>query len=390
MMRFRPRPLAPRRGFCVLFAAIFAALNAPAVATGQGTLSTQGFGYPPGQMSSRALGTAGAMAGFDAQSPLNPAALAEAAAGSVGMQYDPEFRTVTGPDGKSRSTTARFNNVSAVLPAGSRWFVGLSASSLLDRTWATAVTGQDSIGNQLVPSTERVTSTGGITDLRLGVARVIGTRLSLGIGVHGYTGSNKISVAQSFPDTLSFGRISQNTVVNYRGSAVSAGVDWKPVRSVGIAVSARNGGSVSLRTADTLLSTARIPDRYAASLRVTAGPGVVVALRAARDHWSSLTPLSTSGARAVDALDLSAGVELSAQRLAERGVVLRLGARRRDLPFEAAGAPVREMVFAGGLGVPFARDRSVLDFAIQRAARSAAGNVRESAYQLSIGLRVRP
>lgn len=390
MTRSRLRVMSTRRRACALFAMVLALVTVPGIAAGQGTLSTQGFGYPPGQMSSRALGAAGALAGFDPQSPLNPAALAEAVGGSLGMQYDPEFRTVTGPDGKSRSTTARFTNVSAVLPAGAKWFFGLSASTLLDRTWATAVAGQDSIGNQLVPSTERVTSKGGITDLRLGIARVIGTRLSVGIGLHGYTGSNKISVVQSFPDTLSFGRVSQSNVVNYRGNALSAGIDWKPVRAIGVAVSARKGGNVSLRSADTLLSTARIPDQYAASLRINAAPGVTVALRAASDRWSSLTPLSTSGARANDALDLSAGVELGAQRLADRGVVLRLGARRRDLPFQAAGARVREMVFAGGVGVPFAGDRSIIDLAIQRAARTAAGNVRESAYQLSIGLRVRP
>ncbi|MGE5750306.1 MAG: hypothetical protein ACM31F_10130, partial [Gemmatimonas sp.] len=39
----------------------------------QGTLSTQGFGYPTGQLSTRALANGGGIGEFDADSPINPA-----------------------------------------------------------------------------------------------------------------------------------------------------------------------------------------------------------------------------------------------------------------------------------------------------------------------------
>ena len=41
----------------------------------QGALSVQGFGYPGGELSTRALATGGSLADFDANSPINPAAL---------------------------------------------------------------------------------------------------------------------------------------------------------------------------------------------------------------------------------------------------------------------------------------------------------------------------
>ena len=54
---------------------VLAALHAPAALSAQGTLSTQGFGYPTGQNSTRSLGAAGALAENDPLSVTNPATL---------------------------------------------------------------------------------------------------------------------------------------------------------------------------------------------------------------------------------------------------------------------------------------------------------------------------
>jgi hypothetical protein len=42
------------------------------------------------------------------------------------------------------------------------------------------------------------------------------------------------------------------------------------------------------------------------------------------------------------------------------------------------------------LGVPLTRDRAAFDFALQRAARSTPGTIKETGYILSFGLRVSP
>ena len=44
----------------------------PSVVMAQGTLSTQGFGYPPGQLSTRSLATGPGIGEFDPDSQLNP------------------------------------------------------------------------------------------------------------------------------------------------------------------------------------------------------------------------------------------------------------------------------------------------------------------------------
>jgi hypothetical protein len=80
-------------------------------------------------------------------------------------------------------------------------------------------------------------------------------------------------------------------------------------------------------------------------------------------------------------------------------MMVRLGARWRDLPFEAQGAgtgatvmgaPVTEKSLAAGLGTLFAGDRASLDFTAVRASRTAAIGASERAWVLSLGIAVRP
>jgi hypothetical protein len=97
----------------------------------------------------------------------------------------------------------------------------------------------------------------------------------------------------------------------------------------------------------------------------------------------------------VDAWDAGLGIEAAGPRVLDRVVLIRLGARYRTLPFVAAGAEVRELSFAGGLGAQFSRNRAAFDITLQRASRSTdasatVGSVRERAFTLSFGLRVRP
>jgi hypothetical protein len=53
---------------------------------------------------------------------------------------------------------------------------------------------------------------------------------------------------------------------------------------------------------------------------------------------------------------------------------------------------VREVTVSGGLGLLLAANRAMLDLGVQRASRSAsgAGDLDESAWTVSVGLRIRP
>jgi hypothetical protein len=85
-----------------------------AVAGAQGTLSTQGFGYPTGQMSTRSVGAGGALAEIDPLSVTNPAALLGLGGSALYFQAEPEYRTINRASASQRSTIARFPVVSGV------------------------------------------------------------------------------------------------------------------------------------------------------------------------------------------------------------------------------------------------------------------------------------
>ena len=76
----------------------------------QGTLSTLGFGYPAGQISTRALGTGGAIAEFDPLSPTNPAAIARV--GGIALYIQVRARVSA-----QLTSAARSQNDDRALPA---------------------------------------------------------------------------------------------------------------------------------------------------------------------------------------------------------------------------------------------------------------------------------
>jgi len=100
--------------------------------------------------------------------------------------------------------------------------------------------------------------------------------------------------------------------------------------------------------------------------------------------------LGTAAAAARDTWEYSAGAEFAGQRTRSAAWTYRLGYRTRDLPFAAAGSTVTEKVISGGAAIPVAGPRATMEVALQRAARDAAGTVRERAWLLSLGLSIRP
>lgn len=361
----------------------------------QGAASVQGFGYPPGELSTRALGTAGALGDVDARSPINPAAIAIRSAAQVYAQYDPEFRSVTGQSGAtSSSLIARFPNVGGILPVSQHLVIGVSASTLLDRTFATQTASTLYLAGDTVAATEALKSQGGITDLRLAAAYAFGPRFRVGVGLHGYTGSDRVTSSDVFSDTLRYRDITQVANLSYSGKGVSAGVEVEPFSKLSLAVSARKGGGITMYANDTAVTHASIPDRYSGSVSFLGLPGTVIVARASHERWTELAALSTMTAPVVDANDFSLGIESAGPRVGGFPLLVRLGARRRTLPFAVAtptgNSSVQETSFGGGLGVPIAFDRVTLDLAALRSSRTGVAGISEHAYNLSFGLQVHP
>ena len=380
----------------------------------QGALSTQGLGYPAGEISARAQGAGTGDADFDALSLTSPAAIAGVGSPAIYFQYSPEFRRVTTPNGHANTTTARFPVVLGVLPMGQSWTGALSSSTFLDRSFETTLTRTEIIGapTDTVTVTERNHVLGAINDVRLALAWSGNPAFRIGVGGHVFAGSNRITLSTLYPDSSKYISNAQAGRISYAGFAASVGLEFHPSRTIGFALSGRKGGDLRAESNDTTIGTGRLPDHYSGSITYEGLPGTIISARLAHDSWSSLGSLSTSGVQAFDGWDGGVGVEASGPRLLQRIITVRAGARVRTLPFAAPSTSliqecnpagyctdvrlssgskkVTETSFAAGLGIPLTRDRAALDVSLQRATRDAGTDVKERGFILSFGLRVSP
>jgi hypothetical protein len=375
-----------------LLAAFFAAAIIPAVASAQGTLSTQGFGYPTGGLSSRVRATGGGLGQFDPDAQLNPASLATSSDPRMFLQYEPEFRRLSNGDAAANTHTARFSLASLSVPFASRGSLGLSVATFLDRSSITSFTSQREIAGQTVDILETTQVLGAINDVRLGAAYAPSRKVQFGAMGHVYVGQNRMFFTQEFPDSLKFSSITQVSTLAYSGFGASAGVLLRPSRHFGVGMSARKGFGIEAKSGDSTVSEADIPDKLTAGLSYEGIPGSSISVNVSRELWSSMNGLGSANATAVDTWEGGVGIEALGPRIAQRQTVLRLGARYRTLPFLAAGNEVTELSFGGGLGAQFFRNRATLDMSFERAGRSPDGSldVSERAYIFSFGLRVRP
>lgn len=359
-------------------------------ASAQGTVSAQGLGYPPGQLSTWALATGGAVAELDPATPLNPAAIAATGATVLFIHYAPESRSVSLGDGHADSRVSRFPVLGAVLPVGSRGFVGIAASTLLDRSWATTrvvpATGDTEVEQEGVVETFQ--SLGGITDIRGAASYSLTRDFRLGAGVHVLTGENRLTVSRVDQDGIDadFG---QSSSLTYTGLAGSAGLVWVPSTALSIGVSGRVGGTLRAKMGDSLLTTATAPARGGASVMISAINGATISARAEWEGWSSLADMGGAQFNPMDSWTYGIGADLDGPTVFNAPISLRFGAQWRDLPFAALDQQPHERAISGGFGVPLARGRVALDFGVQRASRSA-GEARETAWTYGLGLTVRP
>lgn len=384
------------------FRTIAAALLAfPFAAGAQGTLSTQGFGYPAGQMSTRTLGTGGALSEIDPLSVTNPASLINLGASALYFQAEPEYRTIRSGSASDRSTIARYPLIAAGVPLTASLFAGVSVSNLLDRSFQTVSRGSQALNGTIVSSTNTFRSDGAIGDLRLALSWAPRPWLHLGLGGHAITGDNRLSSGQKFDDSTRYAAIIDTATVTYVGSAYSGGVELYPGRYGVLAASYRRGGPLSLKHGDTTLSTARVPDRLALSAAYLGIRGTSIAVRAAKEQWTDLKGLGSAGLPISEGWDTSVGADVMGPRVAGQPIQLRAGARRRTLPFDVrpilttggfgASGAVTEQSYTFGAGTLLARGRAALDVAgIRSTRRSSATAVQENAWTLSLGVTVRP
>jgi hypothetical protein len=369
-----------------------AALLLPASAHAQGALSILGFGYPAGQLSTRALGTGGAVGEIDPLSVSNPASIMNFGGSALYFQAEPEYRTLHSGGASEKTSIARYPLVVAAIPVTSSITLGLSVSNLLDRSFETTSRGVEQVGDSLLSTSNSFKSDGAIGDLRLALAWAPATWLHLGAAAHAISGDNRVRNTQIFDDSTRFARLVDTATVGFTGNAYSAGFDLLAGRMFSFAGSYRRGGPLSLKRGDTTVANAHVPDRLAFSAAFLGIKGTTIAVRSAKDSWSNMQSLGSANLHITDSWDTSVGADVLGPRLGDNLIQLRAGARWRTLPFGLPTSSVDEKSYSIGAGTFVARGRASLDVTGIRATRTATttANLSESAWTLSVGITVRP
>lgn len=371
--------------------ALLAAMAAVSTASAQGSVGTQGFGYPVGGGSVRTNGTGGAFAEFDALTPTNPAALGGIGRTVISAQAEPELRTLTANGVSEKSTLQRIPLIMLIFPARHGVAVGLSATTFLDRTFSTTTTGRALIDGSAVPTADRMDVRGAINDLRAGAGWQISPRFRVGVAGHLYTGENRATRERRFADTLAFGNVLDSSRVTYYGTALSVGGEATLGKGFTALASYRRGNELNARIRDTIVSKASVPARTGVALRYDGIVGSVFAVGVEQISWSQMASLGSATTTSTDAMNWRAGAEVAGPRFRGLPLLVRAGYARNALPFGTLGQTAKENRLSAGLGVPVAGEDATLDLSVQRANRTMSGSgFKESAWLLGIGIQIRP
>lgn len=374
-----------------------AALLMTPVVQGQGAISLQGFGYPPGQLTTRAASTGGSLSEFDQAGPHNPAALLNWGVAGAYLQYSPERRSTSVGGVATNTAVARFPVISVGLPFGQKYAFGISASTLLERNYNATTTARQLIRSDSVTTTAVAIARGAMNDVRFAGAKQVRNWLRVGAALHVITGENRVNTVRGITadtgvrtDAVTYDLIRESSSATFSGTGVSLGVEISPYRKLSLAGSARYGFGLRANLNDSTSRKGNLPNRVGGAVRWEVG-GTNFAARYNWEGWTAMRGLGAEAGGVFDTRDYGIGAEVPGPKIRGGQVLLRIGARRRDLPFGVGGLQPKEDGFGGGVGLPVGFGRAQLDLGLERASRSVPGlaNVSERGVIMSFGFRLR-
>jgi hypothetical protein len=354
--------------------ALLAALAVPAGAAADSVFGIRGLGLLGRPLSGRAAATGGAFALFDAASSLNPSALAQwlgPAGWGVGVATSRRFSS-----GSTSATLGgtRFPLFGFALPAGQRIVVGVSVSEYLDRTWSVSTAHDSTLRDSTVTLTDVASSTGGVTDLRLGAAYRITPSFVVGVAIHGLAGSTKLSVQRSFSDSGFIGYEDVATT-DFSGVGVSLGAQGRLGDHFAVAGAVRLNSRLTAQADNGATARIAMPAEFSGSVMFAPARGFGFAATVGYQTWARAAGdlLAAGQDRSRSVWNVALGSEIDAFTFLGQRVPVRLGYRWRQLPFPVAGSALSEHAFSGGLGITLAGGRATLDAGVDVGSRTAGG-----------------
>jgi len=353
--------------------------------------SLHGLGLVGRPMSARAAGSAGALALFDAATPLNPAALGRWQT-MVGWVVGAPSHGSFGGGGQSGTLDAtRFPLIGFATRPGERLAIGLTISDYLDRSWGVSQVDTTVLRGDSTEFTDVSKSLGGVSDLQAAGAYQVSSRLTLGLGLHVLTGSARATVQREYTDT-SYTNYGDSALTDFSGAGLSLGATMQITRTLAMSGMLRVNSSLTAKKISTGERAAvHLPEEAGLGLLYQPAPGVTFAASAQYAGWArasdDLVAAGQEGARNV--WSYSVGGELAAFRRGSGRTPLRFGYRSRQLPFLVGGALVGEHAFSLGTALVFASARTTLDLGVERGSRSV-GSLAEHFTNGYVGLTIAP
>ena len=366
--------------------------GASPIAAQSSQFGVRGLGLPGRGLSAAALATQGADGLFDGRSTRNPAAIRLLPSAMLMFTSTQVWRNSENPGGEASTREQRFPMVSLAGPVpGMPVSVGLSYSAYAVRDFTIVAEGTDAPRGVPVEVIDTLGSTGGINDLRLAVAWSPTVPITIGVGAHILTGSNRVFSARSWADT-NYLPIRQTAELTYAGYGLSAGVVLQPTSRLLLAGTIRQDGSLDVERDSVATGSVDLPWTLSASARLRLGDRLAVSGLIATQNWSvadeGLKALGGAGAR--NTIEVAGGVELVRNPRRPDQFPIRIGVRHAELPFLVAeGSQPRELGFSLGTAFRFASDRGGFDLVLERVRRTQGSDYTESAWQFSAGVSLR-
>lgn len=268
-----------------------------------------------------------------------------------------ELEVEAGSDGVDAT---RFPLVQALLPVGDGTVLFAGFGSFLDQNWGVERELTVPLGADTVLARDRITSDGGIAQVRVGASHDLTPYLSVGLSAGLLTGSRTRSLRRSFVGG-GLRTYVDDLEVAYSAPLATVGVRWAPTEVVQLGGSVTWIGSMDAdvdgeEDADDgapdpgapRSGSIDMPFQLAGGASAYLDADLIASVSGRWSGWSAAADDLTGGAD--DAWEVGGGLEYLGTRAVNRVFPIRLGARYTRLPFPVGGSAPTEWGLSAGLG----------------------------------------